>query len=170
MQVFLFFLFFTKSSISAVSQVGLFRFSSNTWEAALNNRSPSTLEQGAHRYYLNDTLAQLQQTQESGSYLCASNITPTAVRFSVSVFLFVVLVPTVFHTNDMFANDYKCSVHAGTLPEKSAEKDKKTVPIYGWSISAFLVRTALRTIYTKICSARVSWLRPNDFTIYQQNN
>ncbi len=49
---------------------------------------------------------------ESGSYLCASNVTPTAVRFIVSVF--VVLLPNVFHTNDMFA-----------LSEKSAEKKTK---------------------------------------------
>ncbi len=52
--------------------------------------------------------------KESGSYLCASNVTPTAVRFIVSVFLFVVLLPNVFHTNDMFA-----------LSEKSAEKKTK---------------------------------------------
>ncbi len=54
--------------------------------------------------------------KESGSYLCASNDTPTAVRFIVSVFsVFVVLLPNVLHTNDMFA-----------LSEKSAEKKTKT--------------------------------------------
>ncbi len=79
-------IFFTKSSISALSQVDLFNFSSNTCEAALNKPSLSTF---------------------SGSYLCASNITPTAVRFLVLFFsVFVVLVLTVFHTNHMFANDY----------------------------------------------------------------
>ncbi len=36
-----------------------------------------------------------------GSYLCASNVTSTDVRFLVSVVLCF-----VFHTNDMFANDY----------------------------------------------------------------
>ncbi len=49
---------------------------------------------------------------ESGSYLCASNVTPTAVRFIVSVFLCLLCS---FHTNDMFA-----------LSEKSAEKKTKT--------------------------------------------
>jgi len=38
------------SSISALSQVSLFRFSSNTREAELNNPSLSTLVQGADRY------------------------------------------------------------------------------------------------------------------------
>ncbi len=39
-----------KRSISALSQVILFRFSSNTWEAELNNHSLSTLVQSADRY------------------------------------------------------------------------------------------------------------------------
>ncbi len=46
----LYFLSLTKRSISTLSQVGLFNFSSNKWEAALNNRSLSTLAQDADRY------------------------------------------------------------------------------------------------------------------------
>ncbi len=55
--------------------------------------------------------------KESGSYLCASNVTPTAVRslHCICFSVFVVLLPNVFHTNDMFA-----------LSEKSAEKKTKT--------------------------------------------
>ncbi len=151
---------FTKSSISALSQVGLFLFSSNTWEAALNNCSRSILVQGVDRYaranssdgkfgsfYQLGPLSLVQDERttrnrwtnssteplgwcacateritprndsffsslikdsfkinesfktdpslatsaraanESGSYLCASNVTPTVVRFIVSVFL-----------------------------------------------------------------------------------
>ncbi len=36
---------------------------------------------------MTDTLAQLQRAQESGSYLCASSVTPTAVSFLVFIFL-----------------------------------------------------------------------------------
>ncbi len=53
---------------------------------------------------------------ESGSYLCASNVTVHQRQFA-SLYLFsvfVVLLPNVFHTNDMFA-----------LSEKSAEKRQK---------------------------------------------
>ncbi len=47
---FVYFLSLTKRSISTLSQVGLFNFSSNKWEAALINRSLSTLAQDADRY------------------------------------------------------------------------------------------------------------------------
>ncbi len=48
--------------------------------------------------------------KESGSYLCASNVTPTAVRFIVSVFLCLLCY---------------CRM-SSTLSEKSAEKNTKT--------------------------------------------
>ncbi len=51
-----------------------------------------------------------RERKESGSYLCASNVTPTAVRFIVSVFLCLL-----------------CSCRmSSTLSEKSAEKKTKT--------------------------------------------
>ncbi len=54
--------------------------------------------------------------KESGSYLCASNVTPTVVRFIVSVFLCLLCSCRMSSTtNDMFA-----------LSEKSAEKKTKT--------------------------------------------
>lgn len=42
--------FFTKISISALSQQSLFLFSSKTWDTELNNRSLSVLVHGALRY------------------------------------------------------------------------------------------------------------------------
>ncbi len=54
--------------------------------------------------------------KESGSYLCASNVTPTVVRVIVSVFLCLLCSCRMSSTtNDMFA-----------LSEKSAEKKTKT--------------------------------------------
>ncbi len=56
---------------------------------------------------------------ESGSYLCASNVTPTAVSLHCICFsVFVVLLPNVFHTNDMFA-----------LSEKIGRKKDKNRPV-----------------------------------------
>ncbi len=80
---------------------------------------------------------------ESGSYLCASNVTPTSSLHCICFSVFVVLLPNVFHTNDMFA-----------LSEKSAEKKTKPagcrsriisknrpVPIFGRSTGASLWET-----------------------------
>ncbi len=53
--------------------------------------------------------------KESGSYLCASNVTTNGCSLHCICFsVFVVLLPNAFHTNDMFA-----------LSEKSAEKKTK---------------------------------------------
>ncbi len=54
--------------------------------------------------------------KESGSYLCASNVTPTAVRFIVSVFLCLLC------SCRMSSTQMTCS----QLSEKSAEKKTKT--------------------------------------------
>ncbi len=118
---FFFLFFFRKRSISALSQVGLFRFSSNTWEAVLNNRSLSTLVQGADRYA---RATSASAGKESGSYLCTSNVTLT---FASWYLFFCVCcacaecLPHKWHVREWL----QCSVHTGTLSWKIGRKKDK---------------------------------------------
>ncbi len=56
-----------------------------------------------------------------GVYLCASNVTPNGCSLlGICFSVFVVLLPNVFHTNDMFAKLWP-------LSKKTAEKNTKNV-------------------------------------------
>ncbi len=100
---------------------------------------------------------------ESGSYLCASNVTPTAVRFIVSVFLCVLC------SCRMSSTQMTCSHFRKNRPKKRQKpagcrsriiSKNRPVPIFGRSTGASLVSTklifaevafevAFRCIYTR---------------------
>ncbi len=82
---------------------------------------------------------------ESGSYLCASNVTPTAVRFIVSVFLCVLCFCR------MSSTQMTCSHFRKNRPKKRQKpagcrsriiSKNRPVPIFGWSTGASLVKTS----------------------------
>ncbi len=92
----------------------------------------SMLVQGVDRYA---RATSARAGKESASYLCGSNVTPTAVRFiGICFSVFVVLLSNVFHKNDMFANYYNYYNVGRTLPEKSAEKKTKKLPVADWAL------------------------------------
>ncbi len=81
---------------------------------------------------------------ESGSYLCASNVTPTAVRFIVSVFLCVLCFCR------MSSTQMTCSHFRKNRPKKRLKpagcrsriiSKNRPVPIFGRSTGASLFRT-----------------------------
>ncbi len=80
--------------------------------------------------------------KESGSYLCASNVTPTAVRFIVSVFLCVLCFCR------MSSTQMTCSHFRKNRPKKRQKpagcrsriiSKNRPVPIFGRSTGASLV-------------------------------
>ncbi len=80
--------------------------------------------------------------KESGSYLCASNVTPTAVRFIVSVFLCVLC------SCRMSSTQMTCSHFRKNRPKKRQKpagcrsriiSKNRPVPIFGRSTGASLV-------------------------------
>ncbi len=82
--------------------------------------------------------------KESGSYLCASNVTPTAVRFIVSVFLCVLC------SCRMSSTQMTCSHFQKNRPKKRQKpagcrsriiSKNRPVPIFGRSTGASLVGT-----------------------------
>ncbi len=81
--------------------------------------------------------------KESGSYLCASNVTPTAVRFIVSVFLCVLCFCR------MSSTQMTCSHFRKNRPKKRQKpagcrsriiSKNRPVPIFGRSTGASLVQ------------------------------
>ncbi len=81
-------------------------------------------------------------TKESGSYLCASNVTPTAVRFIVSVFLCLLC------SCRMYSTQMTCSHFRKNRPKKRQKpagcrsriiSKNRPVPIFGRSTGASLV-------------------------------
>ncbi len=82
--------------------------------------------------------------KESGSYLCASNVTPTAVRFIVSVFLCLLC------SCRMSSTQMTCSHFRKNRPKKRQKPSgcrsriiskNRPVPIFGRSTGASLVKT-----------------------------
>ncbi len=80
--------------------------------------------------------------KESGSYLCASNVTPTAVRFIVSVFLCVLCFCR------MSSTQMTCSHFRKNRPKKRLKpagcrsriiSKNRPVPIFGRSTGASLI-------------------------------
>ncbi len=141
-----YFVFFTKRSISAMSQVGLFHFSPHTWEAALNNRSRSTLAQGVDRYARATSASAGKQLLFVRQWRYTNGYSLLGICF----YVFVVLVDCLPHKLHV-GKWLQCSVHAGTLLEKSARIIWKTVadcallakthpvPMYGQSTGASLI-------------------------------
>ncbi len=85
--------------------------------------------------------------KESGSYLCASNVTPTAVRFIVSVFLCVLC------SCRMSSTQMTCSHFRKNRPKKRQKpascrsriiSKNRPVPIFGRSTGASLVETGAK--------------------------
>ncbi len=87
-----------------------------------------------------------RERKESGSYLCASNVTPTAVRFLESVFLCLLCFCR------MSSTQMTCSQNFAHFRKNRPKKDKKTsdcrsriisknrpVPIFGRSTGVSLV-------------------------------
>ncbi len=81
--------------------------------------------------------------KESGSYLCASNVTPTAVRFIVSVFLCLLC------SCRMSSTQMTCSHFRKNRPKKRQKPSgcrsriiskNRPVPIFGRSTGASLVK------------------------------
>ncbi len=81
---------------------------------------------------------------ESGSYLCASNVTPTAVRFIVSVFLCLLC------SCRMSSTQMTCSHFRKNRPKKRQKPSgcrsriiskNRPVPIFGRSTGASLINT-----------------------------
>ncbi len=76
---------------------------------------------------------------ESGSYLCASNVTPTAVRFIVSVFLCLLC------SCRMSSTQMTCSHFRKNRPKKRQKpriiSKNRPVPIFGRSTGASLFKT-----------------------------
>ncbi len=84
--------------------------------------------------------------KESGSYLCASNVTPTAVRFIVSVFLCLLC------SCRMPSTQMTCSHFRKNRPKKRQKpagcrsriiSKNRPVPIFGRSTGASLVFTVI---------------------------
>ncbi len=95
--------------------------------------------------------------KESGSYLCASNVTPTAVRFIVSVFLCVLC------SCRMSSTQMTCSHFRKNRPKKRQKpagcrsriiSKNRPVPIFGRSTGASLLNKASK-YFTKYNSAVV---------------
>ncbi len=82
------------------------------------------LVQGVYRYA---RATSARAGKERALILCASNVTPTAVSLlGICFSVFVVLLPKVFHTNDMFANYY--NVGARTSGKIGQKKKRKKNP------------------------------------------
>ncbi len=86
--------------------------------------------------------------KESGSYLCASNVTPTAVRFIVSVFLCLLC------SCRMSSTQMTCSHFRKNRPKKRQKpagcrsriiSKNRPVPIFGRSTGASLVKCIKKT-------------------------
>ncbi len=91
---------------------------------------------------------------ESGSYLCASNVTPTAVRFIVSVFLCLLC------SCRMSSTQMTCSHFRKNRPKKRQKpagcrsriiSKNRPVPIFGRSTGASLVFTASFILILMLC-------------------
>ncbi len=82
---------------------------------------------------------------ESGSYLCASNVTPTAVRFIVSVFLCLLcscrMSSTQMTCSHLWKNRPKKRQKPAGCRSRIISKNRP-VPIFGRSTGASLIRTA----------------------------
>ncbi len=88
---------------------------------------------------------------ESGSYLCASNVTPTAVRFIVSVFLCLLC------SCRMSSTQMTCTHFRKNRPKKRQKpagcrsriiSKNRPVPIFGRSTGASLIHTQAK-VYTE---------------------
>ncbi len=97
--------------------------------------------------------------KESGSYLCASNVTPTAVRFIVSVFLCLCFCR-------MPSTQMTCSHFRKNRPKKRQKtagcrsriiSKNRPVPIFGRSTGASLLITIFQAV-NKLLSF-FGWLR-----------
>ncbi len=102
---------------------------------------------------------------ESGSYLCASNVTPTAVRFIVSVFLCLLC------SCRMSSTQMTCSHFRKNRPKKRQKpagcrsriiSKNRPVPIFGRSTGASLITTSwlrrrrIRVLKWPACSPALS--------------
>ncbi len=92
---------------------------------------------------------------ESGSYLCASNVTPTAVRFIVSVFLCLLC------SCRMPSTQMTCSHFRKNRPKKRQKpagcrsriiSKNRPVPIFGRSTGASLVEINGKCVYRNSCT------------------
>ncbi len=93
--------------------------------------------------------------KESGSYLCASNVTPTVVRFIVSVFLCLLC------SCRMSSTQMTCSHFRKNRPKKRQKpagcrshiiSKNRPVPIFGRSTGASLALISLSfVLWTSLC-------------------
>ncbi len=106
--------------------------------------------------------------KESGSYLCASNVTPTAVRFIVSVFLCLLC------SCRMPSTQMTCSHFRKNRPKKRQKpagcrsriiSKNRPVPIFGRSTGASLInrlnseRYSCINIDQHVCKERQIWCK-----------
>ncbi len=96
--------------------------------------------------------------KESGSYLCASNVTPTTVRFIVSVFLCLLC------SCRMSSTQMTCSHFRKNRPKKRQKpagcrsriiSKNRPVPIFGRSTGASLVSSLFCTFVGKKSASKV---------------
>ncbi len=112
---------------------------------------------------------------ESGSYLCASNVTPTAVRFIVSVFLCLLC------SCRMSSTQMTCSHFRKNRPKKRQKpagcrsriiSKNRPVPIFGRSTGASLLRTCRKMSWREFKESafykmeRPKWLAEKKKYIY----
>ncbi len=100
--------------------------------------------------------------KESGSYLCASNVTPTAVRFNVSVFLCLLC------SCRMSSTQMTCSHFRKNRPKKRQKPSgcrsriiskNRPVPIFGRSTGASLLKSATFRCYSECTQINVESLQ-----------
>ncbi len=99
---------------------------------------------------------------ESGSYLCVSNVTPTAVRFIVSVFLCLLC------SCRMSSTQMTCSHFRKNRPKKRQKpagcrsriiSKNRPVPIFGRSTGASLIKTEKTADVSMFCSPGVLYIK-----------
>ncbi len=97
--------------------------------------------------------------KESGSYLCASNVTPTTVRFIVSVFLCLLC------SCRMSSTQMTCSHFRKNRPKKRQKpagcrsriiSKNRPVPIFGRSTGASLLHGTNKTGLDRFCQLKTN--------------
>ncbi len=106
--------------------------------------------------------------KKSGSYLCASNVTPTAVRFIVSVFL-CLLCSCRMSSTQMTCSHFR--KNRSTKRQKTAGcrsriiSKNRPVPIFGRSTGASLKESI--EIYISLCFLPAVWATEMSRTVKQ---
>ncbi len=109
--------------------------------------------------------------KESGSYLCASNVTPTAVRFIVSVFLCLLC------SCRMSSTQMTCSHFRKNRPKKRQKpagcrsriiSKNRPVPIFGRSTGASLLGSTGAPNFKKLGAPQMFYEHP--LNIKEQHN